>query len=331
MPSNFRHALVLVAGSDHYYAIGKNEFGQLGTNDQNKANNFVRVNVKVPFLSISAGYRDHSVAVAIDGTLWSWGSNSRGQLGLSLNESAQIHVPTKIPNTSNFIQVTAAQAFNVALDLEGAVWVFGSIKGTLWPDCQSNFWNEPFRTPLQDTRMISAGTRSFATLDHSGQVSFYGEQRHRLEGITTPVQMISCGYYHVLLLDSEMKLWNVNESVQEIEHSLSNIVHICCGGFSSIIHDSEGRVWVIGRNSHGEICSETPTPLDMRISTLQQASHWVDHYLIPGGDHTVAIDPNGEVTILGSFSGQPIKASLVNIGSQPRFSSISNVKSARSA
>jgi alpha-tubulin suppressor-like RCC1 family protein len=47
--------------------------------------------------SISAGNR-HSLATKTDGTLWSWGSNSNGQLGQ--NTTTRFSSPVQIPGTT---------------------------------------------------------------------------------------------------------------------------------------------------------------------------------------------------------------------------------------
>ncbi|CAB4122862.1 Regulator of chromosome condensation (RCC1) repeat [uncultured Caudovirales phage] len=64
---------------------GDNDYGQLGNNDTSYLNRSspVQVGVLTNWQQISAGWT-HTVAVKTDGTLWAWGSNWYGQLGVTL-------------------------------------------------------------------------------------------------------------------------------------------------------------------------------------------------------------------------------------------------------
>lgn len=98
MPVNYGHCFVLQGD----FTCGGNSNGQLGTGDQEDRITFTPVNLPQGFLSVCAGDEDHNVGVAEDGTLWGWGRNSVGQLGLGPNQFANQCVPTQIPNTPEF-------------------------------------------------------------------------------------------------------------------------------------------------------------------------------------------------------------------------------------
>lgn len=75
------------------------------------------------FQEISAGYYNHSLALAHDGSVWSWGSYSWGQLGNQTTSNSL--VPTRINSSQSFVQVIAASFFSLALDIEGVVYSWG--------------------------------------------------------------------------------------------------------------------------------------------------------------------------------------------------------------
>ena len=78
------------------YIWGDNEFGQLGTGTTIGSTSVpAAVNsgtsYGVSFSAIAAG-NSHILALAADGTVQSWGNNTRGQLG---NSSSQIVAPIR--------------------------------------------------------------------------------------------------------------------------------------------------------------------------------------------------------------------------------------------
>ncbi|MCM1295859.1 MAG: hypothetical protein NC311_09985, partial [Muribaculaceae bacterium] len=78
---------------------------------------------------------DFTLALKADGTLWAWGSNAYGQLGVdSLPEVTYLSVPTQVVkddsyrNTNgltNVVSVAAAGQHAVAIDADGNIWTWG--------------------------------------------------------------------------------------------------------------------------------------------------------------------------------------------------------------
>lgn len=105
------------------YAWGANGSGQLGTGDT--VNNLLRpsptLELEDEIVAIEAGV--HSVyAISADGSVYSWGENSDGQLGDRTRVSRS--TPRRIPGLSNVIAVAAWDAV-YALKSDGTVWTWG--------------------------------------------------------------------------------------------------------------------------------------------------------------------------------------------------------------
>ena len=71
---------------------------------------------------ISAG-GFHSLAIKVDGSLWSWGSNSDGQLGVGTTTDSL--EPTQVGLSRNWIAVSAGKYHSLALKSDGTLWVWG--------------------------------------------------------------------------------------------------------------------------------------------------------------------------------------------------------------
>ncbi|MEW6276752.1 MAG: hypothetical protein AB1556_16790, partial [Bacillota bacterium] len=77
-------------------------------------------------IGLAAG-NSHSLAVKSDGTVWTWGNNSRGQLGIGSWDYEDIHsVPVQVKNLTGIIAVAAGESHSLALKKDGTVWAWGN-------------------------------------------------------------------------------------------------------------------------------------------------------------------------------------------------------------
>lgn len=73
----------------------------------------------------------HFLAIKTDGTLWGWGSNGYGQLGLPLIGSeagsglAVRSSPTQISNRNDWTEISVSQDTSFALKEDGTLWAWG--------------------------------------------------------------------------------------------------------------------------------------------------------------------------------------------------------------
>ncbi len=118
------HSLAL-AQDGTVWAWGNNNRGQLGVSlpgDNPFATTPVQISGLPHIIAIAAGGR-HSLAVAQDGTVWAWGANDTGQLGIGNTEDGPI--PVKVPNLHNIVIIAAGRYHTIALDSDGVLWGWG--------------------------------------------------------------------------------------------------------------------------------------------------------------------------------------------------------------
>jgi len=106
-------------------------------------------------------------AIKTDGTLWVWGNNPSGALGL--NDNAQRSSPTQVGSDTTWSVVASGQNSTVAVKTDGTLWVWGSngngclgqnnttpvsspiqIPGTTWNDCNVGY-QQTFATKTDGT------------------------------------------------------------------------------------------------------------------------------------------------------------------------------------
>jgi alpha-tubulin suppressor-like RCC1 family protein len=71
--------------------------------------------------AVSAGFY-HTCALKTDGTLWCWGDNTSGQLGLGTASTTPGQVTA---GTAPWTVVTAGQSHTCALQADGTLWCWG--------------------------------------------------------------------------------------------------------------------------------------------------------------------------------------------------------------
>lgn len=134
-PNYFDHASVLFLTTDgKVYGCGYNNFGQLGNGTT--ANQLVPVRcgslTNITCVSLS-GMPHHAYAVESNGSLWVWGHNAQGQLGLGDTTTRQ--TPILHPSLNNAVKAIAAGGYTTAgsgptghglvLCDDGTIWTAG--------------------------------------------------------------------------------------------------------------------------------------------------------------------------------------------------------------
>jgi alpha-tubulin suppressor-like RCC1 family protein len=110
---------------------GYNIYGQLGLGDTTTRTTFNDVGSLIDWDIVSAGF-GCSLAIKTDGSLWSWGNNSNGQLGIDYYEflasqSSPIQVGSTFGGTPTYdwADIAAGNTSCFALKTDGTLWAWG--------------------------------------------------------------------------------------------------------------------------------------------------------------------------------------------------------------
>ncbi|WP_314452559.1 Ig-like domain-containing protein [uncultured Microbacterium sp.] len=154
---------------------GSNSFGQLGIGSTSTGREAWGI---VPNLTgvtqIASGFLRSNYAVRSDGTLWVWGYNGFGQLGLGTTTSAT--VPTQVASLSNVTQVDAQRSTAYAL-VGGAVYAWGqSDYGQVGNGTSGGTAREvsPVQVVAGGVAQIATNTSRCAALKTDGSVLIWG-------------------------------------------------------------------------------------------------------------------------------------------------------------
>ncbi|CAG6004363.1 unnamed protein product [Menidia menidia] len=224
------HCLALCA-SGHVFSWGAGEAGQLGIFPQPQGNTYRPSKVPIPMpigvVQVACG-KCHSLALTKGGDVFSWGSNSHGQLGLGKDVSVQ-HKPVLVCALTGVAVtcISAGGCHTMFLTASRLVYCCGANKsGQLGLNRvdekgRFNICLVPALRPL-GVSSISCGESHTAVLTKVGEVFTFGEGsygqlghgsstdevRPRLvDGLNGSVTQIACGRHHTLVLTSSGQLW----------------------------------------------------------------------------------------------------------------------------
>jgi photosystem II stability/assembly factor-like uncharacterized protein len=159
-----RHALA-VGDSDKLYSWGFNGDGELGVGSTTEIHIPSRVTNPAGVTAwkwVSAG-ADHSVALASNGMLYSWGGNSSGQLGTGDLISCDTPRLVKLPaGVQSWAAVAAGAGYTIAISNRGELYDWGTDTAINWTNL--GFANHPpFPNHVSDSAVAISGNTLFRT------------------------------------------------------------------------------------------------------------------------------------------------------------------------
>jgi alpha-tubulin suppressor-like RCC1 family protein len=235
-------------------------------------------------IAAGAGDTDFDLALRSDGTVWSWGFNSLGQLGDGSAGSSP--TPVQVTGLTGVTQIAAGDGFGLALRSDGTVWAWGWNRNGVLGDAAPVGSNSdvPVQvTGLSNVIQIAAGYTSAMAVrvqDRRGSVlrtvwtwgsNSYGQLG---DGTTTD----SATPVEVAGLD------------------VPAVTAISAGGLFSMVLGSDGSVWAWGVNSGGQLGTGTTTSELRPVKILDTAVTAIS----AGQYHALALLRGGSVLAWGT-------------------------------
>jgi alpha-tubulin suppressor-like RCC1 family protein len=120
----FGHGLALLADGT-LVAFGADNRGQLGDGEAGADRSAPGPVVDLTDVVKVVGGAQHSVALRADGTVWAWGRNGFGALGLGAIDDEPHPRPAPVPGLAGVVDVATGRDHVLALRADGTVWAWG--------------------------------------------------------------------------------------------------------------------------------------------------------------------------------------------------------------
>ncbi|HLM46279.1 MAG TPA: RCC1 repeat-containing protein, partial [Myxococcaceae bacterium] len=228
--------------------------------------------------AISAG-ASHSLALRGDGTVWSWGDNSNGQLSVGNGSLMDRYAPVRVVGVTDIQALFSSPTANHTLALrgDGTVWAWGENMFGQLGDGEWGFINVPPArvAGLTDVKRLAAGQFNSLALRGDGTVWTWGynmvgffpndpmNQFHapvQVQGLGDVVDVATSGR-HALAVREDGTVWawggngfgqlgngnvgGLNPTPGQVS-GLTDVVSIVAGEFFSVAMRRDGTVWTWG-------------------------------------------------------------------------------------
>ncbi len=333
------HCLALRADGT-MWAWGANGSGQVGNSiittqtTPVQIGTLAQLGVTKTWASVTAG-NNHSVAIASDGTIWAWGSNSSGQIGQGTTDASAHSVPVQIGTLTTWQTAVGALSaggdFTLALQTSGQLYAWGTNGNGQLGDASTTTRSTPTLIGSATTwSKVAPGSSFSATLRTDGTLWTWGLNSSGQLGDgslvqrTAPVQVgtdtnwqsLSAGAAWILARKGDNTLWSCGaNSIGQIGQGFAdavargnvptqvgtdaNWVSSAAGSGVSLAVKSDGTLWAWGSFINGPqgVLPRIPLPLAPSLGPIASVT--------AGNVNDVVTRPDGSLLAWGSNnSGQ---------------------------
>jgi alpha-tubulin suppressor-like RCC1 family protein len=306
------HTLVL-ATNGNLYSWGRNTNGQLGAGDYITYSTPTLVNstyINTQIIAIAAG-GNHSVALTVDGRVFSWGSNIYGQLGTGDTSGISQYNPIPTNTLGSLLSkmvlaITAGWEHTLVLTADNLLVSWGRND---WGQTGSGDYSNHF-TPVFVNMNGTLLNKNIATISANSHYSMV---------LTSDNQLFSWGWN----LFGQLGCGDLFNKISPVAVYMGGVLlnkqvsAIATGSYHAVALITSGTVYTWGYNGQGQLgngdTSGSNQSLPVSVSTSGILNSKVITNIAAGGNFTIVLSSDGRLYSFGrNGEGQLGDASGVN-------------------
>ncbi len=267
-----------------------------------------------------------SLAIKTAGTLWAWGDNVYGELGLGNDDNKSL--PTQVGEGTIWASVAASSSFTLAVKTDGTLWAWGGNgKGQLG---LGN--NADTNVPTQvgegtNWASVAAGLQHTLAVKSDGTLWAWGYNSDGELGLgnnadtNVPTQVgegtnwasVATGALHTLAVKTDGTLWawgynndgelglgnNTNTNVPTQVGEGTSWASVATGALHTLAVKTDGTLWAWGYNYSGQLgLGNNGRGTDKNVPTqVGEGTDWAS--VAAGASHTLAVNTDGTLWAWG--------------------------------
>jgi len=172
------------------YMWGSNAYGQLGLGNTTVYSSPKQVGALTNWSYIACGHNFYTMGVKTNGTLWAWGLNSSGFLGL--NNTTSYSSPMQVGSLTTWKYATAGNGATLAVKTDGTLWAWGSgYYGPLGLGNETDYSSPKQVGALTSWLFVSCVYSSTIAVQSNGTLWTWGQNRRGTLGLNDSVNRSS--------------------------------------------------------------------------------------------------------------------------------------------
>ncbi|MCG8423004.1 MAG: hypothetical protein MJE77_34295, partial [Proteobacteria bacterium] len=242
-----RHACQ-VQPDNSLWCWGDNRSGQLGREtERNRSLAPVAVEKLGPAVAHVDAGPDHTCARRIDGTVWCWGQNDNGELGVDSTESRVVG-PEKLTAIGDNVTALSVGNTTCAVTTDGSLMCWGANQhGQLGIGHPSPHQLEPASiNDLSNVIKVQSGKTTCA-LTENGQLWCWGHGLATGDGLRHDI------YRPKLVEALQRTVEDPDPTVKDPKRDHEQVVDFCVANRHACAVRADGTVWCWGHGAHGEL------------------------------------------------------------------------------
>lgn len=215
-------------------------------------------------LTVSSG--GYSCGIATDGTLWCWGDNSVGQLGIgSQGHSADVSAPYEVGALTTWVALTAGTDHTCGTQTNGSMWCWGNNSSGQLGDGSTVNRVSPVRALASGAAQPASGFAHTCTTETDGTLWCWGSNSEGQLGLGD----------------------TVSRDVPTQVGSATTWTSVSAGGNHTCATQDDGSLWCWGDNSHGELGQRSAIRRSTPLRVGDSSTMWSQ--VSAGDTHTCGI------------------------------------------